>query len=159
MNISGYVISRWSGLDLACIKLVEESTNLKNIRYEQRRKVKISEEVWTIGSPQGFDFSYSSGVIHHPSRTPEDCRLNRFNHYYGQEVHTFIQIAAATDFGSSGSPLFNSSGRVIGMISNKMEDSVTGLAILIGQILIAYYSISRNSNRRRIITAPVIVDQ
>ena len=146
MNISGYVISRWSGLDLACIKLVEESTNLKNIRYEQRRKVKISEEVWTIGSPQGFDFSYSSGVIHHPSRTPEDCRLNRFNHYYGQEVHTFIQIAAATDFGSSGSPLFNSSGRVIGMISNKMEGSIIGLAIPIGQILIAWHKYKQENN-------------
>jgi len=95
---------------------------------------------------QGFAFSYSPGVVQHPSRTPEECRLNKFTNYWGQEVTRFIQIAAATDFGSSGSPLFNSSGLVIGMITNIIEKSVFGLAIPIGQILKAWYKYKYENN-------------
>jgi len=137
-KIRGFLICRWSGLDFACIKLDGKTDSLKNIKYDSKRKVQISDPVWTIGSPQGFSFSYSPGVVQHPSRTPEDCRLNRITHYFGQDVKTYFQIAIPTHFGSSGSPLFDSSGRVIGMITHKMEDSVISLAIPIGQILAAW---------------------
>lgn len=61
------------------------------------------QEVFVISSPFGLLNSVSTGIISSPSRTVGDENL--------------IQLSAAVYYGSSGAPVFNLKGEVIGIIS------------------------------------------
>ncbi len=63
----------------------------------------IGEEVFTIGNPNGLQFSAASGIV---SSIREDDE-------YGQIIQTTTPISK----GSSGSPLLNKAGEVVGIIS------------------------------------------
>ena len=63
----------------------------------------IGEEVFTIGNPSGLLFSAASGIV---SSVREDDE-------YGQVIQTTTPISK----GSSGSPLINKAGEVVGVLS------------------------------------------
>ena len=69
---------------------------------------KIGEGVFAIGNPEGLEQTLSNGII---SSYRED--------------KTYIQTNTAITHGSSGGPLFNMKGEVIGIISlGKQEGSL-----------------------------------
>jgi S1-C subfamily serine protease len=61
----------------------------------------IGEDIIVIGSPLGFEYSISEGIISSIRKIPE----------FGN----FIQISAAISPGSSGSPVVNMKGQVVGI--------------------------------------------
>jgi tetratricopeptide (TPR) repeat protein len=63
------------------------------------------EEVVIIGSPKGLEFTTSEGIV---------SALRKDEH-----VSTAIQVTAATSQGSSGSPVLNMRGEVIGIVESK----------------------------------------
>jgi S1-C subfamily serine protease len=76
---------------------------------------KVGQDVYAIGHPDGLEFTVSKGII----------SANQF--LVGMK---FVQFDAYTNFGSSGGPLINSDGNVVGVVSNKSEgDKWTGLGI------------------------------
>lgn len=75
-------------------------------------EVRVGEPVLAIGSPFGFDYSASAGIVSAKSRnmTPE-------------ATTPFIQSDVALNQGNSGGPLFNKKGEVIGVNSHIFSDT------------------------------------
>ncbi len=68
--------------------------------------IKVGEPVLAIGSPFGFDYSASAGIVSAKSRS------------FSRETSVpFIQTDVALNPGNSGGPLFNQRGEVIGINS------------------------------------------
>lgn len=73
-------------------------------RVADPRKLKVGQEVIAIGSPLGFSFSVSHGII---------SALNRDD----LSVYNMTQSDAFLNPGNSGGPLFNMKGEIVGINS------------------------------------------
>nr|WP_315043144.1 Do family serine endopeptidase [uncultured Moraxella sp.] len=69
-------------------------------------KLKVGESVLAIGSPFGFDYSASAGIVSAKSRS-----------FSKDTTVPFIQTDVALNPGNSGGPLFNQKGEVVGVNS------------------------------------------
>lgn len=100
-NISSYS----ERLDLAVLEVQESHTPLK-IRKDLYSE--IGKKVIAIGNPKGLTGSVSEGII---------SGIRSHNEF------TFLQITAPISPGSSGGPLFNELGEVIGVTTLTLLDS------------------------------------
>lgn len=85
--------------DLALLKI--PASNLPTLRFGSSEKAEDGEAVIAIGSPMGFDFTVSSGIISSPNRVIDDLK--------------YLQTDVAINPGNSGGPLINQSGEVLGI--------------------------------------------
>jgi len=96
--------------DLALIKIKSEE-KLIVPNFGNSDKIEVGEWVIAVGNPFGFDRTVSFGIVSGKGRVipflPEESRL----------ISDFIQTDAAIDPGSSGGPLVNLKGEVIGINS------------------------------------------
>lgn len=83
--------------DIALLK-IDAKKNLKTVKLGNSSKIKVGEKVLAIGNPFGFSGTLTQGII---SRI--DYAKNR------------IQTDAAINPGSSGGPLLNEKGEIIGI--------------------------------------------
>lgn len=83
--------------DIALLK-IDVPNDLKTVKLGNSEKVKVGEKVLAIGNPFGFSGTLTQGII---SRI--DYAKNR------------IQTDAAINPGSSGGPLLNTKGEIIGI--------------------------------------------
>ena len=90
--------------DLALLKL--NADHLPVVKLGKSSKLKPGEWVLAIGSPFGFDYSVTAGIVSAKGRS-----LPRENYV------PFIQTDVAINPGNSGGPLFNLDGEVIGINS------------------------------------------
>ncbi len=90
--------------DVAVLKI--DATDLPAARIGQSSDLKVGEWVLAIGSPFGFDFSVTAGIVSATGRS-----LPRENYV------PFIQTDVAINPGNSGGPLFNLAGEVVGINS------------------------------------------
>ena len=90
--------------DLALLKI--EATELPIVKLGNSDKLKPGEWVLAIGSPFGFDYSVTAGIVSAKGRS-----LPRENYV------PFIQTDVAINPGNSGGPLFNLAGEVVGINS------------------------------------------
>ncbi|CAB1276596.1 DegQ family serine endoprotease [Candidatus Nitrosacidococcus tergens] len=90
--------------DLGLLKV--EAGNLPTLKYGDSNQLKVGEWVLAIGSPFGFDYSATAGIVSAVGRSlPEESYI------------PFIQTDVAINPGNSGGPLFNLAGEVIGINS------------------------------------------
>jgi serine protease Do len=90
--------------DVALLKV--EATGLTAVKLGDSTKLKVGEWVLAIGSPFGFDYSATAGIVSALGRSlPSDSYV------------PFIQTDVAINPGNSGGPLFNLDGEVIGINS------------------------------------------
>ena len=90
--------------DVALLKV--EATGLPTLEMGDSDTLRVGEWVAAIGSPFGFDYSVTAGIISAINRTlPRDAYV------------PFIQTDVAINPGNSGGPLFNLDGEVIGINS------------------------------------------
>lgn len=90
--------------DVALLKV--EATNLKSVKLGDSTKLQVGEWVLAIGSPFGFDYSATAGIVSALGRSlPSDSYV------------PFIQTDVAINPGNSGGPLFNLDGEVVGINS------------------------------------------
>lgn len=103
------VIGADSDTDLAVIKI--DATGLKAATFGDSDKVRLGDRVVTIGNSGGLPWSVSQGVL---SGTHRDV--------YDETGYSIqcLQIDATINYGSSGGPLFNCMGEVIGINSAKI---------------------------------------
>ena len=90
--------------DVALLKI--EAEGLPVVRLGTGYDLKVGEWVLAIGSPFGFDYSVTAGIVSAKGRS-----LPRENYV------PFIQTDVAINPGNSGGPLFNLDGEVVGVNS------------------------------------------
>lgn len=100
--------------DLAVIKLTDAPDDLKPATLGDSSKVQVGEPVLAVGNPLGLANTATTGIV---------SALDRPVSASGEDgsstvVTNAIQIDAAVNPGNSGGPLFDSSGRVIGITSS-----------------------------------------
>ncbi len=90
--------------DIALLKV--EATDLPTVKIGDPKNLKVGQWVLAIGSPFGFEYTATQGIISALGRSlPSDSYV------------PFIQTDAAVNPGNSGGPLFNLNGEVIGINS------------------------------------------
>jgi S1-C subfamily serine protease len=94
------VVAFDKGRDLAVIKA--HGQNFRMVTLGNSDGVQVGEEIVAIGSPLSLESTVSSGIVS-SIRTIE------------QEGGRFLQVTAPISPGSSGGPLFNMAGEVIGI--------------------------------------------
>jgi serine protease Do len=88
--------------DIAVLKI--DARDLPTVKLGNPAELKVGEWVVAIGSPFGFENSVTKGIVSAKSRTlPDDTYV------------PFIQTDVPVNPGSSGGPLFNMQGEVIGI--------------------------------------------
>jgi S1-C subfamily serine protease/DNA-directed RNA polymerase subunit RPC12/RpoP len=101
-------------LDLA-ILILAKPTEKPALDLEQK-EVELYGQVYALGSPMGFDFSVSDGMVSACRKwsdiTQVDEGLKRFQ--YDPESD-WIQFTAPVSHGNSGGPLINADGNVVGI--------------------------------------------
>ncbi len=90
--------------DIAVLKI--EADNLPVLKLGDTSGLKVGEWVLAIGSPFGFDYSVTAGIISAIGRSLPN-----------ENYVPFIQTDVAINPGNSGGPLFNLDGEVIGVNS------------------------------------------
>jgi serine protease Do len=103
-ELSAEVIGSDKRSDIALLKV--EATNLPTLKTGSSEQVKVGEWVLAIGSPFGFDYSVTAGIVSAKGRNLPGAD----NNYV-----PFIQTDVAINPGNSGGPLFNLNGEVVGM--------------------------------------------
>lgn len=90
--------------DVALLKI--DATGLPVVAIGQSDPLQVGEWVLAIGSPFGFDFSVTAGIVSAKGRALPN-----------ENYVPFIQTDVAINPGNSGGPLFNLRGEVIGVNS------------------------------------------
>ena len=90
--------------DIALLKV--NGASFPELKIGDSNQLKVGEPVLAIGSPFGFDYSASAGIVSAQSRNMS-----------GETSVPFIQTDAALNPGNSGGPLFNQRGEVVGVNS------------------------------------------
>ncbi|MEH6358367.1 MAG: DegQ family serine endoprotease [Pseudomonadales bacterium] len=88
--------------DLALLKI--DADDLPVVELADPDDIKVGEWVMAIGSPLGFDYSVTAGIVSATGRTS-----------FRDSYVPFIQTDVAINPGNSGGPLFNLDGKVVGI--------------------------------------------
>jgi len=96
--------------DLALLK-IDAGEQLSAAKFGNSDKVEVGEWVIAVGNPFGFDRTVSFGIVSGKGRVISDLPTET------PLLNNFIQTDAAIDPGSSGGPLVNLHGEVIGINS------------------------------------------
>lgn len=90
--------------DIALLKI--DAKDLPAVKVGKPSKLRVGQWVMAIGSPFGFDYSVTAGIVSAKGRS-----------LFTEQYVPFIQTDAAINPGNSGGPLFNLDGEVIGVNS------------------------------------------
>ncbi len=113
LELNAEVIGADPRSDLALVKVAADG--LPVARIGRSRDLKVGEWVLAIGSPFGFDYSVTAGIVSAKGRSlPTEQNENYV---------PFIQTDVAINPGNSGGPLFNLDGEVIGINSQIYSNS------------------------------------
>lgn len=85
--------------------ILGESSKLHPVELNYSHNIKVGEEIITIAHPGDLPYSVSKGIISYPRRI-----------WKGEPNLVHIQYDASSHHGSSGGPLLNLKGKVIGIV-------------------------------------------
>lgn len=111
------VLGRDAVVDIAVIKI--EATGLPVLRFAKDDGVRVGQWVLALGSPLGLDKTVTTGIV---SALHRRVAIN--------EAVQFIQTDASINPGSSGGPLIDLAGRVIG-VNTAMAAQAQGISFAI----------------------------
>lgn len=112
------VIAASESLDLALVKI--SGANAPVLPLGSDSEVAVGDDVYVAGSPRGLEGTFSQGIVSATRRTKE---------------RRLLQITAAISPGSSGGPVLNSKGAVIGVAVASLRDSQNlNFAVAVGEV-------------------------
>ena len=103
-EIDATVVGSDERTDVALLKV--KGSNFPELRTGSVDRLRVGEPVLAIGSPFGFDYSASAGIV-----------SAKMRNMMGETSVPFIQTDVALNPGNSGGPLFNQNGEVVGVNS------------------------------------------
>jgi S1-C subfamily serine protease len=110
--------------DLALLK-IQTAVPLRSVRFDLGDPVERGQQVAVIGNPglggTILDHTMTEGIVSSPRRD-----------LAGQ---TFIQTSASINPGSSGGPMFNDRGLVVGLVVLKADIEAAGFAVPVDRIV------------------------
>jgi serine protease Do len=116
-----------------------KANNLHPVEIIDSNKCSLGDRVFVIGNPCGMDNSISDGIL---------SGRRRFS-----GAGEILQITAPVSPGSSGSPVFNKDGKVIGIVTGSLNNrrrdvQMINLAVPINEIsdAFSYLNASENNN-------------
>lgn len=112
--VAAQIVSSIPSIDVALLKLEYLPKGVLPSKTGNSEITKIGEQIFIIGAPLGFEYSFSTGHI--------SGKLNKSMLARGQMTE-FFQTDAAINHGTSGGPMFNSKGEVIGIVSFILSQS------------------------------------
>jgi putative serine protease PepD len=121
-TVAARVVGRDPESDLAVLKI--ERDNLRPVEFGDSDGVAVGDGVLAIGAPLALPGTVTSGIVSALDRPIEAHEASGMRRYYAA-----IQTDAAVNRGNSGGPLFDLSGRVIGInsvIKSLVEDGQEG---------------------------------
>ncbi|NCT82731.1 MAG: Do family serine endopeptidase [Comamonadaceae bacterium] len=101
-EFSAQVLGSDPSTDIAVLKI--DAKGLPAVQLGDPRQLQVGDYVLAIGAPYGFEQTATQGIVSAKSRSLP-----------GDSVVPFIQTDAAVNPGNSGGPLFDASGRVVGV--------------------------------------------
>ena len=104
--------------DLAVIKI--KGNDFSYLELGDPNLLRTAQRIYCVGSPHGFDNSISDGLVSNLKREYEEF--------------TYIQISAPIAPGSSGGPLLNEYGQVVGVNTGGFEQGSVNLAVPISHL-------------------------
>ncbi len=117
--------------DVAVLKIDAPAESLYPVTFGSSSGLLVGQRVFAIGNPFGLERTLTTGVISSLNRSIPGRRSRRM-------LKSLIQVDAAINPGSSGGPLLDTHGRMIGMntaIASKTGESVgVGFAIPVNTI-------------------------
>lgn len=132
--------------DVAVLKIDAPAESLHPVSFGNSARLKVGQRVFAIGNPFGLERTLSTGIISSLNRSLP--RRNR-----GGTIKSIIQIDASINPGSSGGPLLDTRGRMIGMntaIASKTGESAgVGFAIPVNTISRVVPQLIENGRVRR----------
>ena len=114
---SARIVGRDELADLALLKI--DATNLPYVQWGDSNRARIGDWVIAIGDPYGIGSTVTAGII---------SALHRGITGTGA-YDRYIQTDAAINMGNSGGPMFDMSGRVIGVNSALISPTGTNVGI------------------------------
>lgn len=116
-SYTGKVIWSDEDIDLSIVKI--NANNLKSLNIGDSDKIKLTQKVYAIGNPVGFEFqrTVTAGIISGLDRV---VKLEDEKTSYMEEL---IQTDATINPGNSGGPLINENGEVIGINTVKISSA------------------------------------
>ncbi|KGM14840.1 hypothetical protein N867_14965, partial [Actinotalea fermentans ATCC 43279 = JCM 9966 = DSM 3133] len=114
--------------DVAVIRLVDPPDDLVAASIGDSDSVAVGEPVMAVGNPLGLDSTVTTGIV-----SAVDRPVSTGSPTGGEPVVTnAIQVDAAINPGNSGGPLFDASGRVVGITSSILTTSRSSGSIGLG---------------------------
>jgi len=117
--VRGEIVAADPYVDLAVLK-VNLPKGVKPLTLGDSSKVKVGEPVLVLGNPLGYPSSLTAGIVSQTHRSME-----AEGNYV---VPAVIQFDAAVNPGSSGGPVLNYEGEVIGVVTQALGEGM-GFAI------------------------------
>jgi S1-C subfamily serine protease len=109
--------------DLALLQLVMDKpmhrilpARVKPVPLEDPNQLEVGQDVFAIGHPEGLHWTYTEGVISQ-IRPRYQWQTKGANH-----KATVVQTQTLVSFGSSGGPLIDRNGRLVGIIESSLPD-------------------------------------
>lgn len=99
--------------DLALLKFKRNDLTLRAVDVGNSENLSYGATIFALGNAEGSRISMTKGIISVPKITFKDNNTNDLNEY--------IQIDAAVNNGSSGGPILDIKGNVIGIITFKIK--------------------------------------
>lgn len=131
MSYEAEVVGTDPPSDVAVLRIKAPSEKLIPVTFGESSDLKVGQRVFAIGNPFGLERTLTTGIISSLNRSLPNPRSKR-------TLKQMIQIDASINPGSSGGPLLDSHGLMIGMntaiASRTGESAGVGFAIPVNTI-------------------------
>jgi len=135
-SLDAEVLGSDAQTDIAVLR-VHASEPLATVTFGRATDVRVGQWVLAVGNPYGLDGTVSLGIVSAKGRNLEVPHL----------INDFIQTYAMIDRGSSGGPLVDLAGRVIG-INSRGQGRGIGFTIPVDTVLQVMHEIEHGGVQR-----------
>ena len=116
------LIGQDAATDLALLRLVSAPAQLQSLEIGESEQLRAGDWIVAVGNPYGFARTVTAGLVSFVGRhlRHSDLGVSR----------DFLQISAQVNPGSSGCPVFDVHGRVVG-VSTQLATSAQGISFAV----------------------------